>query len=87
LHQFGCSNGRRRAFISLPAGLTDVTKLGDSKVCTVCGGRVILRLVQPSLTTLGWVDDGSIPYDTPPLPMWQCDVCDNQQPLEGELES
>jgi hypothetical protein len=48
---------------------------------------VILRLVQLSLATLGWVDDRSIPYDTPPLPMWQCDDCDNQQPLEGELES
>jgi hypothetical protein len=48
---------------------------------------VILRLVQLSLATLGWVDDRSIPYDTPPLPMWQCDDCNNQQPLEGELES
>ena len=64
-----------------------VAKLGDITPCVVCGGVAILRIVQPSMATLGWVDDGSIPYDTPPLPMWQCDVCDNQQPFEGELES
>jgi hypothetical protein len=63
-----------------------MAKLGDSKVCTVCGGKAILRIVQPSFTTLGWVDDGSIPYDTPPLLMWQCDDCDEQQPLDEELE-
>jgi hypothetical protein len=63
-----------------------VAKLGDSKVCGVCGGRAILRIVQPSLATLGWVDDRSIPYDTPTLPMWQCENCDDQQLLGDELE-
>jgi hypothetical protein len=82
-----CSKSRNSAFISTLAGRTHVTKLGDSKVCTVCGGRAILRIVQPSLATLGWVDDGSIPYDIPALPMWQCDDCDTQQPHEGDLES
>jgi hypothetical protein len=68
-------------------GWPDMAKLGDSKTCGVCGGMAILRLVQPSLATLGWVDDRSIPYDTPPLSMWQCDDCDDQQPLSEELES
>jgi hypothetical protein len=69
-------------------GQTDMTvpKLGDSKVCGICGGTAILRIVQPSFATLGWVDDCSIPYDTPPLPMWQCEGCDDQQLQGGELE-
>jgi hypothetical protein len=69
------------------AGQTYVTRLGDSKACSFCGGTAVLRIVQPSLATLGWVDDRSIPYDTPSLPMWQCDDCDNHEPLEGELEA
>ena len=52
--------------------MINVAKLGDSKTCVVCGGVATLRIVQPSLATLGWVDDCSIPYDIPPMPMWQC---------------
>jgi hypothetical protein len=63
-----------------------MARLGDSKACSICGGKSILRVVQPSLATLGWVDDRSIPYDTPPLPLWLCDDCDDQQPLNEELE-
>ena len=63
-----------------------MARLGDSKACGICGGKSILRIVQPSLATLGWVDDRSIPYDTPPLPLWRCDDCDDQQPLNEELE-
>jgi hypothetical protein len=43
-------------------------------------------MVQPSMATLGWVDDGSIPYDVHPMPMWQCDDCDDLQPLGDEVE-
>jgi hypothetical protein len=64
-----------------------VPKLGDSKRCDVCGGVTILRIVQPSMTTLGWVDDRSTPYDVPPLPMWQCEDCDDRQLLVDELEA
>jgi hypothetical protein len=64
----------------------NVAKLGDSKPCFVCGGVAILQLVQPSLATLGWVDDRSIPYDIPPLTMWQCEDCDDRQPAEHEVE-
>jgi len=63
-----------------------VAKLGDSKPCGVCGGPTTLRLVQPSMATLGWVDDGSVPYDVPPVLMWQCDNCDDLQPLGDEFE-
>jgi hypothetical protein len=38
------------------------------------------------MATLGWVDDGSVPYDVPPVLMWQCDDCDDLQPLRDELE-
>jgi len=65
----------------------NVANLGDSKPCGVCGGVAILRLLQPSMATLGWVDDRSIPYDIPSLPMWQCEDCDDQQPFGDELES
>jgi hypothetical protein len=47
----------------------------------------ILRIVHPSAATLGWVDDRSIPYDIPPVPMWQCEDCDDRQTLTDELES
>jgi len=43
-------------------------------------------MVQPSMATLGWVDDGSIPYDVHPMPMWQRDDCDDLQPLRDEVE-
>jgi hypothetical protein len=46
----------------------------------------ILRLVQPSMATLGWVDDRSIPYDVPPLPMWQCEECGDRQSVIEELD-
>jgi hypothetical protein len=46
----------------------------------------VLRILQPSLATLGWVDDGSVPYDVPPMPMWQCDDCDDLQALDADLE-
>jgi hypothetical protein len=46
----------------------------------------ILRVVQPSAATLGWVDDRLIPYDTPSLPMWQCEECHDRQPVNGDLE-
>ena len=64
----------------------EVTKLGDVKPCVVCGGVTILRIVQPSMPTLGWVDDRSIPYDVPPVAMWQCEDCDERQLLTGEIE-
>jgi hypothetical protein len=38
------------------------------------------------MATLGWVDDGSIPYDVPSMPMWQCEDCDDLQPLDADLE-
>jgi hypothetical protein len=38
------------------------------------------------MATLGWVDDGSIPYDVPQMPMWQCEDCDDLQPLDAALE-
>jgi hypothetical protein len=63
-----------------------MAKLGDLKTCVVCGGMTILRILHPSAATLGWVDDHSIPYDIPSLPMWQCEECDDRQPFEGELE-
>jgi hypothetical protein len=63
-----------------------VAKLGDSKPCFVCGGVAILQIVQPSLATLGWVDDRSIPYDIPPRTMWQCKNCDDRQPAEHDVE-
>jgi hypothetical protein len=37
------------------------------------------------MATLGWVDDGSVPYDVSPVLMWQCDDCDDLQP-PGEHE-
>jgi hypothetical protein len=61
-------------------------KLGDTNECGVCGGVSILRLLQPSVATLGWIGGRTIPYDIPPLPMWQCQECDDRQPLDGELE-
>ena len=70
----------------MPGASTDVAKLGDSKPCAICGGAAILRLVQPSMATLGWVADASVPYEVPPLLMWQCDDCDDLQPLGSELE-
>jgi hypothetical protein len=66
--------------------MLNVAKLDDSKPCVVCGGVATLRLVQPSLATLGWVDERSIPYDIPPMPMWQCDDCDERQPAQHEIE-
>jgi hypothetical protein len=63
-----------------------MAKLGDSKPCGVCGGVAILRIVQPSVATLGWVDDRSIPYDIPSLPMWQCEDCAERQLLPDEVE-
>jgi len=64
-----------------------MSKLGETRRCGVCGGETILRIVQPSAATLGWVDGGSVlPYDIPSLPMWQCSDCDDRQPLDGELE-
>jgi len=63
-----------------------VAKLGDSKPCGICGGVTTLRLVQHSMATLGWVDDGSVPYDVPPVLMWQCDDCEDLQPLRDQLE-
>jgi hypothetical protein len=63
-----------------------MAKLGDSKPCGICGGAAILRLVQPSMATLGWVDDGSVPYDLQPMLMWQCDDCDDLQPPSDGLE-
>lgn len=66
--------------------MLNVAKLGDTKPCVVCGSVATLRLVQPSLATLGWVDERSIPYDIPPMPMWQCDDCDERQPAEHEVE-
>jgi hypothetical protein len=63
-----------------------MARLGDSKPCSVCGGMAILRIVQPSVATLGWVDDHSIPYDTPSLPMWQCEDCAELQLLPEEVE-
>jgi len=63
-----------------------VPKLGESKRCGACGGVAVLRIVQPSMATLGWVDDGSIPYDVPQMPMWQCEDCDDLQPLDAALE-
>jgi hypothetical protein len=63
-----------------------MAKLGEFKRCRVCGGAAVLRIVQPSLATLAWVTDGSSPYDVPPMPMWQCDECDDLQPLGEELE-
>jgi hypothetical protein len=62
-------------------------KLGDTSQCGVCGGMSVLRLLQPSVATLGWIESRSIPYDVPALPMWQCQECDDRQPLDGELES
>jgi hypothetical protein len=47
----------------------------------------ILRIVQPSAATLGWVDDRSIPYDVPSVPMWQCEDCDDRQALCEDLEA
>jgi hypothetical protein len=65
----------------------NVAKLGDSRLCDLCGGVATLRIVQPSLATLGWVDDRSIPYDTPSTPMWQCEDCDERQPAEHEVDT
>lgn len=65
----------------------NLSRLGDSKPCVVCGGVTILRIVQPSLATLGWVDDRSIPYDIPSMPMWQCEDCDERQPADHEVEA
>ncbi len=67
--------------------MLNVAKLGDSKPCVICGGEATLRIVQPSLATLGWVDDRSSPYDIPPTPMWQCEDCDERQPAEQEVET
>lgn len=63
-----------------------MAKLGDSKPCSTCGGVAILRIVQPSMATLGWVDGGSVPYDVPPTPMWQCEDCDDLRPLDDDLD-
>lgn len=63
-----------------------MAKLGDTKPCGVCGGTAILQIVQPSVATLGWVDGPPIAYDVPSLPMWQCEDCDDRQPLDGEIE-
>jgi len=38
------------------------------------------------MATLGWVDGGSVPYDVPPMPMWQCEDCDDLRPLDDDLE-
>jgi hypothetical protein len=65
----------------------NVAKLGDSKPCVVCGGVTTLRIVHLSLATLGWVDERSTPYDIPPMPMWQCDDCDERQPAEDTVEA
>jgi hypothetical protein len=77
----GCSKHPAPSFFSI--GPTrqrfHVSKLGDSKPCVVCGGVATLLIVQPSLATRGWVDDRSIPYDIPPMPMWQCEECDERQ--------
>jgi hypothetical protein len=71
----------------LPGRMLNVSKLGDSKPCIVCGGVTTLRIVQPSLATLGWIDESSIPYDISPLPMWQCDDCDERQLADAEVEA
>jgi len=63
-----------------------MARLGDTRRCDACGGAAILRIVQPSIATLGWVDSPSIPYDVPSIPMWRCEDCDDRQPLAGELE-
>jgi hypothetical protein len=63
-----------------------MARLGELKPCAVCGGVAILRIVQPSIATLGWVDDCSIPYDVPPLLMWECEDCHERQTLRDQLE-
>lgn len=73
--------GRQR-----PEWARNVAKLGDLKPCVVCGGVAILRIVQPSMGTLGWVDGRSIPYDVPPVPMWECEDCDERQLLVDDFE-
>jgi hypothetical protein len=64
-----------------------MARLGDSKPCGVCGGVAVLRLVWPSVATLGWVDGPPIPYDVASMPMWHCEECDDLQPLAGELDA
>jgi len=64
-----------------------VAKLGESRTCVVCGGVTILRLVQPSAATLGWVDEESTPYDVPSLPLWQCEQCRDLQPADDDLDA
>lgn len=63
-----------------------MARIGDTIPCSVCGGLAVLRLVQPAIAILGWVDGSQIPYDIPSMPMWQCEDCDDEQPLAGELE-
>lgn len=63
-----------------------MSKLGETKSCDMCGGTAVLRVVQPSFAILGWVDGSSFPYEVPTLLMWQCDECDERQPLDGEIE-
>jgi hypothetical protein len=63
-----------------------MARLGELKRCTVCGGVATLGIVQPSMATLGWVDDCSAPYDVPTLLMWQCEGCDDRELLLDEFE-
>ena len=63
-----------------------MSKLGSTKRCGVCGGKAVLRIVQPQFATLGWVDGGSVSHEIPALPMWQCEDCDDQLLLNGEME-
>jgi hypothetical protein len=63
-----------------------MARLGDTKPCGVCGGPAVLRIIQPSAATLGWVDGRSSPYDVPTRPMWHCQDCDDRQPPDGEIE-
>jgi hypothetical protein len=65
----------------------DVAKLGQSKMCAVCGGETILQLVQHSAATLGWVDDRSTPYELPSLPMWRCEDCHDLQAADDDLDA
>ena len=63
-----------------------MARLNDTRPCKVCGGDSVLHMVQPAAATLGWIGDRSIPYDVPALPMWECEDCEDRQPLDGELE-
>jgi prepilin-type processing-associated H-X9-DG protein len=63
-----------------------MAKLGDERLCVICGGRAVLQRAHPSGLTLGWVDGHALPYDPEVVPVWQCKECEDRQPLDGELE-